>query len=299
VAPTGDLTLDGLTLRGGSSSFFEPTLRGGGLFNNGGTVTITSSTFSGNGGHAFGGGLYNNADGTLTLTNSILSGNSASDGGGIYKTTGGTVTITHSTIVNNVGSAIGGGIVNPGGGTVTIADSTIASNRSFDPGGGGGIRNSGSLTITNSTFSGNSGRSGGAISNILGTVIITSSTLSGNFATNGGGGISSGGIVALQNTIVALNSALYHPDCVGVTSFGNNLIGTTDCAILQPSDLTGDPGLDAFTDDGTPGNGHYPLLATSQAIDAGNDAVCPRRDQLGEKRHHPCDIGAIEFRDRP
>jgi hypothetical protein len=86
-----------------------------------------------------------------------------------------------------------------------------------------------------------------------------------------------------------------------VTSLGNNLIGdTTNCIItLQAGDLTGDPGLDAFTDDGTPGNGHYPLLAASQAIDAGNDEVCPKRDQLGEKRHRPCDIGAIEFRDRP
>jgi hypothetical protein len=106
----------------------------------------------------------------------------------------------------------------------------------------------------------------------------------------------------LQNTILALNSSSFAPDCSGlVTSLGNNLIGdTTNCSItLRPGDLTGDPGLDAFTDDGTPGNGHYPLLATSQAIDAGNDAVCPNRDQLGEKRHHPCDIGAIEFRDRP
>jgi hypothetical protein len=53
---------------------------------------------------------------------------------------------------------------------------------------------------------------------------------------------------------------------------------------------------------GTPGNGHFPLLPTSQAIDAGNAAVCPRRDQLGHRRVNirgvgtsRCDIGAIEF----
>src|SRR5919108_621659 len=57
----------------------------------------------------------------------------------------------------------------------------------------------------------------------------------------------------------------------------------------------GDPGLGAFTDDGTPGHGHFPLLPTSQAIDAGNDAVCPDTDQLGQPRVGPCDIGAIEF----
>jgi hypothetical protein len=56
--------------------------------------------------------------------------------------------------------------------------------------------------------------------------------------------------------------------------------------------------LDAFTDNGRPGTGHFPLLPTSQAIEAGNDALCPRTDQLGRRRIGPCDIGAIEFRER-
>ena len=71
------------------------------------------------------------------------------------------------------------------------------------------------------------------------------------------------------------------PDCGGaVTSLGHNLIGDpTGCTItVQRSDLTGEPGLAAFTDDGTPGQGHFPLLPTSQAIGAANDAVCPRRE---------------------
>jgi hypothetical protein len=66
--------------------------------------------------------------------------------------------------------------------------------------------------------------------------------------------------VELQNTLVACNTSLdAGPDCSSsVTSLGNNLIGTTSgCTItLQLSDLTGDPSLDTFTDDGTPGDGH-------------------------------------------
>jgi hypothetical protein len=50
-----------------------------------------------------------------------------------------------------------------------------------------------------------------------------------------------------------------------------------------------------FTDEGTPGAGHVPLLLTSPAIDAGNDAVCLATDQLGQPRVGRCDIGAIEF----
>jgi hypothetical protein len=110
----------------------------------------------------------------------------------------------------------------------------------------------------------------------------------------------------LQNTILALNTDnLDDSDCSGVvTSLGNNLIGDrTRCQInLQPSDLMGDPGLGALVESDTPGRGHVPLLPTSQAIDAGDDAACPRRDQLGQRRVNiphvgtsRCDIGAIEF----
>src|SRR5262249_59436703 len=57
----------------------------------------------------------------------------------------------------------------------------------------------------------------------------------------------------------------------------------------------GAPCLAAFTDDGPPGHGHFPLLPISPAIDAGNDVACPPTDQLGQPRVGICDIGAIEF----
>ena len=300
VAATGDLTLEGLTLRGGFIDFLPGlTRQGAGLYNNGGTVMISNSVLNGNsaGPNSAGGGLYN-VHGMVNLTNSILSNNTAFGGGGIWNTAGGSVTITRSTLANNFGVAIGGGILNETGGTVTITDSTIASNVTFDPGRGGGIDNFGTLTIVNTTLSGNHGdhgHGGGAIANASGTVSIINSTISGNSGLHGGI-LNDIGIVTLQNSILALNGLA---DCSAVTSLGNNVIGTTNrCAItLQHSDFTGDPGLAAFSDDGTPGNGHYPLLATSQAIDGGYEPACPKRDQLGKKRHHQCDIGAIEFTD--
>jgi uncharacterized repeat protein (TIGR01451 family) len=64
---------------------------------------------------------------------------------------------------------------------------------------------------------------------------------------------------------------------------------------LQPSDLRGDPDLDAYADDGLPGHGHYPPLPDSRVLNAGNDAACPPQDQLGSPRAGTCDIGAVEF----
>jgi hypothetical protein len=228
----------------------------------------------------------------------------------------GTVLIRQSTIARNLSAHEGGGIVNRLG-EVTVVNSAIVNNSAGDGAGGGIFTSGGNVIIRNSTLTGNRARSfrnpcgsGGAIGG--GPVSLTNSTIAENVVdcllglpVHSGGGVR--GAVTLQNTILAHNKASNFSgtseipdDCVGtVTSLDNNLIGDpTGCTItLQPSDLTGDPGLDTFTDDGTPGNGHFPLLPTSQAIDAGNDAVCPRRDQLGQRRIGPCDIGAIRFLD--
>ena len=198
------------------------------------------------------------------------------------------------------------------GGTVIITESAILDNGTDFA---GAISNNGTMVITNTTIAANhslSGFRGGGIVNSGGTLLLTNSTLADNIASEGGGGITqTGGTVLLLNTILAQNRFPDDPrfrpppgsgpDCAGsITSLGHNLIGDpTGCTItLQPSDLTGDPGLGPFTDNGRPGNGHFPLLPTSQAIEAGNNALCPRTDQLGRRRIGPCDIGAIEFRDR-
>ena len=91
------------------------------------------------------------------------------------------------------------------------------------------------------------------------------------------------------------------PDCFGtITSLGNNLIGDiSDCDInLQPSDLTGDPGLGPLVGGGeedAPGGAHFPVLAGSAVIGKGNPSACLPNDQVGHLRDGTCDIGAVEF----
>jgi hypothetical protein len=282
-----------------------------------GTLTLQGLTLR-NGFFLLGGAISNR--GALTIIDCILTRNTSFNGpgGGLFNS--GTVTIDHTTFDGNSAGQAGGGLANGfasfiEGGTVTIANSTFVDNRA-DGGGGLANFNMGTMTLTNTTVAQNvtSVHTGGGINNSNGIVLLQNTTVAENHGDvgflPGGGIVNFGGIVLLQNTIIARNDIPGFPppqivpsDCSGpVTSLGNNLIGdptATGCTItLQPSDLTGDPGLGTFTDNGKPGNGHFPLLSSSQAIDAGNDAVCFRRDQLGRRRIGPCDIGAISFRNK-
>lgn len=178
----------------------------------------------------------------------------------------------------------------------------------------GGISNGGSVEIVNSTIAKNEGGlfGGGGIFNRGGLVSITNSKVRENrlFISSfggivGGGGIDTqGGIFRIQNTIVASNlsgSVGFSPDCRGtITSLGNNLVGDpSGCDInLQPSDLTGDPGLGSLVgggEDDLPGRAYYPVLAGSPIIERGNPNACLQSDQLGNLRVGICDIGAVEF----
>ena len=193
----GTVTISNCTISGNLAS-----ANGGGI-ENVGTATITGSTISGNSGQ-FGGGLQN-LTGSLTITGSTISGNSAAgDGGGINNLA--TLTITNTTISANLCGSAGGGIIN--GGSLTLDDSTVSENTSVD--GGGCIENAGdgTATITNSTISGNSTtREGGGIDN-AGTVTLSNSTISENSAGIGGGGIFvDGGWATIIGSSISGNSA--------------------------------------------------------------------------------------------
>ena len=289
------------------------------MFNRG-TTAITNSIIEENVSIFNAGGGILNIGGTVTVANSIIAGNVVIDGGtggGIANIVG-NLTVTNSTIANNTADEAGGGGIANSGGFVTVRDSSIIGNETGTRGFGGGIANvtNGTMLIVNSSIGENVAGfgGGGGISTEEGTIIIVNSTIAGNvlrgvleeqFNVGGIVNIFSLGTIVLRNSIIAGNTGFLDPefpvplapDCGGsITSLGNNLIGDpTNCNVnLLASDLTGDPGLGTFADDGTPGNGHFPLLANSQAINAGDDDFCPNRDQIGNKRKKPCDIGAVE-----
>ena len=135
------VSISGITVSGGNVPFGT----GGGIYNDGGTLTIISSTISGN--SALTGGGIHNREGILTVNDSTISGNSAGFGGGVFSDTflSGTqkTTITNSTISGNSATDTGGGVYNFAGLSV-IEHSTITGNTA--PGGqGSGVASFGSL----------------------------------------------------------------------------------------------------------------------------------------------------------
>ncbi len=319
----------GITVRNGLADGL-----GGGLFNQG-ITTIETSHFADNFSvNSFGGAIENrdpnSLNAQLTITSSRFSGNCARSGGAIDSQ--GSLTIINSAFINNVPGMTSMGSCSTGdgaavhlqGGTALIEGSTFAGNR----GGTGAISIwSATVSIVNTTIMNNEGIGGiytavgaGGIENqSIGDITITNSTIAYNTGLTEGGGIhgSSLGSIKLGNTIVALNIAPDGgPDCSdrdrfpggpggGIESLDYNLIGSlADCGIvLQANDVTGDPGLGATVNLSVPqGAAYLPLLATSQAIDAGNNATCAADDQRGQVRPVDgdgdgvamCDIGAIE-----
>jgi hypothetical protein len=305
ISNAGTLTVSNSTLSSNSTTINDS--RGGGIFNNG-MLTVNNSTLSSNdassgGGVAGGGGIYNNG-GTVTVSNSTLTANGGSDGGGIFNYSG-TVTVSGSTFSSNDAYA-GGGIYNAG--TMTVRESTLESNAIPYPGfSGGGIYNSGTLTVTNSTLSSNSATnpdtrvstSGGGLYNLSGPVTVTNSTLSSNFAMLGGGIFLFGGTLRLQNSIVAGNSdssSNSGPDINGVvdSASSSNLVGVTDTRLSGISNgsngnLLGsagfpiDPHLGPLANNGGPTRTRA-LLAGSPARGAGSLTYATATDQRGLPR---------------
>ena len=242
---------------------------GGGISNDGGTLTIQNSTISENtaAGTGDGGGVYNT--GSLTAINSTIRGNTGSFGGGIF----GVATITNCTIIGNSAVFEGGGIDGFG----TISNCTISGNRTTaGHSRGGGI--SGTGTITNSTFSDNQSVNGGSICAI--------------------------GTVQLGNTILKYGSIFLLDGTI--TSNGYNLSSDYGGGFLTgPGDqINTDPLLSPLQDNGGPTLTHA-LLPGSPAINTGdpNFTPPPTYDQRGSPFvrvfNRRIDIGSFEVQPSP
>jgi hypothetical protein len=236
------VTLEGLTLRGGSAP-----------------------------GSTYGGAVLN--AGSLTIAHSVVAHNTATAGGGLANA-GGTLSVSSSSITDNRAPGYGGGGIQNGGssnlpGSVTIGSSTISHNSSSDDGAGilngqNGHPASASLpdatapaakglvlTVSTSKLEDNvDGNAGGAIANDGGTAAVTGSRLTGNVASGIGGGIASDGTLTVARTTIGSNRASdgggvdagFGDQSASVTITGSTLIANRassfGAAIEDVSDVT-------------------------------------------------------------
>jgi hypothetical protein len=272
IGNVGALTVSNCAITGNSFGGLSNVANGQTSTN--ATLTIANSIVSDNAGPGVSNGAFMGSA-TITILTSTLTGND----GGISTSgfEGGTnVTVSDSTISGN-SAELGGGIYSYWS-LVTIVNSTLSGNSAVTS--GGGIYAEGPLVeISNTTISGNSaGTSGGAIfNNASGYVRIDNSTLSGNSAGSGGGIYTVSG-VDVSNTI--LNAGAFGENILSsggtVTSYGYNLSSDDGGGYLNASgDQTNtDPLLGPLRDNGGPTFTHV-LSPHSPAINAGDPSFTP------------------------
>jgi uncharacterized repeat protein (TIGR01451 family) len=220
VAATGNVTLQGLTLSGGLAS--GPQAQGGGLYNDGGTVTMSNVIFSGDfasadaGQDAQGGGIYS-VGGSLTLNTVSFSLNAAfggsattgnggnAQGGGLYMS-GGSAQLNNCNISasltagggaagGNGGSAQGGGIYATSA-AVTLSGGSIMTTINGGRGGDGAAGNSAHVT-GGAGGTGGAAQGGGVFANggsltLTNSVSVSASIVNSGNGGNGGAGYSLG-----------------------------------------------------------------------------------------------------------
>ena len=320
---------------------------GGGLLSDVNGVDIFGSTFRANrvqGASALiGGGIFNQG-GIMTITNTLIENNRALNnavGGGIGTVQLADTTVTASIIRANRSNSGGGGFYNALA-TTSVYDSLVTQNSA--PNGGGffdGASNVDGFDIHRTSIINNSatGFGGGFYAEgNQNTNFITNSTIANNTSPTFGAGVmlNSGGQVELLHTTVANNSSTQFANSVGGTNFfagtasvtssiiANN--NNTDCSAtnastsgdynittgpaggipvdrwcsfipIQPNDLTStNPLLAPLAQNGSIGQS-FLLQAGSPAIDA-IPFNCPAAladiDQRGVPRPAgSCDVGPI------
>jgi hypothetical protein len=184
--------LDGFTVTAGKADRPyggpDPWRRGGGMYNEAGSPTVTNCTFNDNYAEHHGGGMWN-ANSSPTVTDCTFSGNRAWDGGGMWNANS-SPTVTNCTFGGNTAegwSGIGGGMFNYES-SPTVTDCTFSGNYGGYWGGGMGNHES-SPTVTDCTFSENSGYRGGGMYNWYGNPTVTNCTFSWNECWVDGGGM--------------------------------------------------------------------------------------------------------------
>jgi CSLREA domain-containing protein len=260
IQPGVQVIMNGLTVRGGNT-----TSDGGGIFNNGGNLTLNFSVIRNNSAYS-GGGVANSNNGTVEINQSTLgpSNVASSGGGGAYNE--GQASINNTTISGNTAIA-GGGLYNfVAGDVMTVTHSTIVMNVGTNA--GGGLRNfNGTLSHQNTIIAGNSSSNLADCGSNIDSVSLGYNLVGQNGSANGCPTNGPGDSVVAGNIRTVLNDSL---------SASNG--GVAHHALLPSS-----PAIDAIPLGGNCALPSYDQRDTARPLDGDDNGTAG------------CDIGAREF----
>ncbi len=246
VASGSSLTLNDISVQGGELSVGGEN--GAGVFVDGGTLTLNSSTLTNNRvateATGKGGAVYaTGSSAQVNINYSYLSTNRANNGGAIALNDGAQLAIYRSRLNRNTATNQGGGVYTSRGTSVTLTDSRLSSNSAQQSGGGvylgagnGTGTGAASLTVQGGEFSSNRATNGlgGAISSKYGDISIADAHFKYNQAGVFGGAVFSGfgnGQLDVADTSLISNRVV-------TTSSGTQTISGVGGAIALFSDNT-------------------------------------------------------------
>jgi len=269
----------------------QSTSTGGGALalTGAGKLTLNNCILAGNtaaGSATDGGAVRGTTGSTVTVQSSSVTGNSAGDDGGAFYLTGASLLMESSTVSGNTGADQGGGFFLTGTpGSLLVSNSTIEGNKAAD---GGGFRLSTlstQLVIQNSTITNNTASvNGGGINRFggTGTIQVTSSIISGNIDTSP--------TPADQPDVYSNSNFYYGTSAIGSS---NGILSPVDQGGNLP---TGTPlGLNPLSGNGGPTLTVRPS-AGSAVLNVGSNPAGLVADQRGAPRNlGGVDIGSVEL----
>ena len=196
--------LNGFTLFNGiNSSTANPDLKGGGIYCENTSPTLSDLRILENTAH-YGGGVYLENSSSRLLNLEITTNSALTDGGGLYLNNCTNVRVENCSVIDNTANTDGVGGNGYGGGVKchqsngSLINVTIGNNQAFQYGGGIYLDDS-SPTLSDVYISDNSAANGGGIYILESAPYIVNTSVTNNIANGGGGGVS---ITSTSNPII-------------------------------------------------------------------------------------------------
>lgn len=198
---------------------------GGGIYVNGGTLTLSAGSISNNTATDLGGGLCA-INSTVIMNGGFVSNNSSKWGGGVALLANSTLSMYGGTIFQNASSQNGGGVWCGEGTTLTISGGIVSGNTSVTQ--GAGIFTNGVFNLLSGKIVRNQSQNRGGGINLFDSTavgVISGGEISENFGQQAGGfAVENGAKLTINNGTITKNTGIQDAGGIGIWGDGSKVI---------------------------------------------------------------------------